>query len=177
MSNDIERGRFEAWYDPDGKYPRSIERSGDSYTYIQASSSWEVWQARAALDATTTDLTPYEVLKDQFDELLAENRRLVALAAPSTTTSVSPTQEPTSFEAKPKSDTLWFKVGREDFEYYKKRKDYVTRELYALPPAAPALSDEEILLALAPIADDVILFSEPNNIVSQGRALLAKARP
>jgi hypothetical protein len=44
----MERDAFEKWLSEDGKWPKAIERDGDSYKLIQANSSWIAWQARAA---------------------------------------------------------------------------------------------------------------------------------
>ena len=49
---DTERADFEAFMSDNGKFPQAIERdTNGNYILMQAASSWDVWQARAALQS------------------------------------------------------------------------------------------------------------------------------
>ncbi|HAO02982.1 MAG TPA: hypothetical protein DCQ42_15015 [Halomonas sp.] len=39
-----QRERFERWFSDQGKWPQSVERSGEGYRLMQAQSAWETWK-------------------------------------------------------------------------------------------------------------------------------------
>lgn len=39
-----QRERFERWFSDQGKWPQSVERSGEGYKLMQAQSAWETWK-------------------------------------------------------------------------------------------------------------------------------------
>jgi hypothetical protein len=40
----MSREAFEAYFSEGGKWPKAVERSGDSYSLMQAAAAWRVWQ-------------------------------------------------------------------------------------------------------------------------------------
>ncbi|MGE6580355.1 hypothetical protein ACQKD0_04890 [Vreelandella aquamarina] len=40
-----QRERFERWFSDQGKWPQSVERSGEGYRLMQANDAWLTWQA------------------------------------------------------------------------------------------------------------------------------------
>nr|WP_297388199.1 hypothetical protein [uncultured Roseateles sp.] len=49
-----EREQFEAWMSDGGTWPKAVERDGNGqYALAMAAAAWQVWQARAALAAST----------------------------------------------------------------------------------------------------------------------------
>lgn len=51
------REQFEAWMSDNWKYPRAIEKTGDSYAMATTITQWEAWQAsRASIVVDTPPL-------------------------------------------------------------------------------------------------------------------------
>ena len=46
--SDFIRSEFEKWESDNGKWPRSIERSGEGYRLITVQSDWTAWKACAS---------------------------------------------------------------------------------------------------------------------------------
>lgn len=147
----------------------------------EAAKELRIYRDRMAESAKA--LTPYEVLKDQFDELLAENRRMaVALAASDHIGDGSEKiaqQEPVGHIY-----TMEALVPGSSVKYHAQIYKVLPpgTKLYAAPPpsAAPALSDEEIGEWFADWFgkfphDHEQSFTE-ERIKEAGRALLAKVR-
>ena len=39
------RQQFEAWATDDGKWPKAVERNGDTYKFMKTHTDWLAWQA------------------------------------------------------------------------------------------------------------------------------------
>ena len=86
-----EREEFEAYVSNNGRWPRSIDRNGESYRLIQTQSAWDTWKdARAPLLETLrmkdvsvalaikTQQALEDLLKKAEEELATAQARIVS---------------------------------------------------------------------------------------------------
>lgn len=70
------RQRFESWMSDAGQYPRAIERSGDGYKLMAASTNWKTWQAAARVEREEAQIlvSMSEDDREQANRLVRELR-------------------------------------------------------------------------------------------------------
>lgn len=57
MTQETEREKFDFWFSNGGQYPKAVEYNAHGgYILASAMQAWEVWQARAALEAKQAEV-------------------------------------------------------------------------------------------------------------------------